>query len=67
MTPADLEAWRAAMAGPLGRKPTRAACSKALGISKNTWRRYETGQAPVPRVVALACAALIRGIKPWPE
>ena len=66
MTPADLEAWRIAMAGQLGRKPTKKAVCTALDISETQWRKYESGTA-IPRKIALACAALIRGIKPWPE
>ena len=67
MTTAELEAWRVAMAGQLGRKPTRRAVCEALGISQGQWAKYERGELPIPRKVALACAALVRGIKPWPE
>lgn len=67
MTPADLVAWRIAMAGQLARKPTRRAICEALDISETQWRKYERGEMPIPRKIALACAALIRGIKPWPE
>lgn len=67
MTPADLEAWRIAMAGQLGRKPTRKAVSLALDISTTTYRKYERGKTAIPLATQLACAALIRGIKPWPE
>ena len=67
MTPADLEAWRIAMAGQIGRKPTKKAVCDALDLSETQWRKYERGDMPIPRKIALACAALIRGIKPWPE
>ena len=69
MTPADLEAWRVAMASQIDGKPTQdAVCDKdILDISTTTYRSYKRGKHPIPRTVALACAALIRGIKPWPE
>ena len=62
MTYADLEAWRKHM-----RWQQYVACEE-LGISTATWRRYEkTAQikpdAPIPRTVQLACAALKAGIR----
>lgn len=61
MTRADFSRWRELM----GLNRTRAA--DALGISRNMPAKYEAGTSVIPRNVALACAALIRGLKPWPE
>lgn len=61
MTPADFARWRELM----GLNRTQAA--GALGISRNMPAKYEAGTAPIPITVALACAALIRGIAPWPN
>lgn len=61
MSPADFAAWRKLMS--LNR--TRAAA--ALGISRNMPARYEAGTASIPLTVALACAALARGLRPWPD
>jgi transcriptional regulator with XRE-family HTH domain len=60
MTPQDFTRWRELM----GLNRTQAA--EALGISRNMPAKYETGAAAIPKPVALACAALIRGISPWP-
>lgn len=61
MTPADLEHWR----NTLG--VSRAEACRRLGIAPNTWTAYQAGRAPIPVYIALACAALIRGIAPWPK
>jgi DNA-binding XRE family transcriptional regulator len=60
MTPADFTRWRSLM----GFNRTQAA--EALGLSRNMPAKYEVG-APIPLYIALACAALVRGIAPWPE
>lgn len=60
MTAADFITWR----GKMSISKTRAA--ELLGVSRNMPAKYESGEAEVPLTVALACAALIRGIKPWP-
>jgi len=66
MTPDDFKAWRKAM----GWNQTEAA--EALGLSLGTIGNYERGSrredgrpAPVPRTVALACAAVAAGLRPW--
>lgn len=61
MTPADLAHWRDTIG------ISRAEACRRLGIAPNTWTAYEKGRVPVPRLVALACAALIRGLEPWPK
>jgi transcriptional regulator with XRE-family HTH domain len=60
MTAADFLAWRTS----LGLNRTRAA--EALGMGRNQVQRYEEGQ-PIPLYIALACAAIARGLSPWPE
>jgi transcriptional regulator with XRE-family HTH domain len=37
---------------------TRRGAARALGCSRNTWGRWETGETPVPRYVLLALQAL---------
>jgi len=46
---------------------SRAAFCRALGIALNTGTAYASGKYPVPLTVALAVAALMRGLKPWPD
>ena len=60
MTPADFARWRSLMG--LNRRQA----AEVLGVSRNMPAKYEDGSATVPLTVALACAALIRGLKPWP-
>lgn len=71
MTPADLRAWRASMSF------TQRQAAGALGISFATFRNYERGErferdeqgdpipAPIPLYIALACAAISAGLKPY--
>lgn len=61
MTADDFAVWRKRM----GLSKLKAA--EALGLSRNMPAKYESGEREVPLYVALACAALLRGIKPWPE
>ena len=56
MTP--FAAWRAR----LGLSKSEAA--QVLGLSRNSVIAYETGRRPLPRHVALACAAVEGGIAP---
>lgn len=60
MTPAEFTRWRSLMG------LNRSQAAEALGLSRNMPGKYEAGTVPVPRYVALACAALVRGIQPWP-
>ena len=61
MTPTDLIAWRQR----LGLNKSEAAAS--LEITRATYRRYERGEAEIPRTIALACAALSYGLPPMGE
>lgn len=45
----------------------RSEAAVALGMGRNMPQKYEDGTAEIPLYIALACAALIRGIAPWPE
>lgn len=54
----EFKAWRERM----GLKKIEAA--EALGISRNMPQRYEDGLAPIPRYIALACAAVAHGLPP---
>jgi len=60
MTPTTFTAWRER----LGLNTVQAA--KALGCSRTTIQAYEAGRSPIPRYVALACAALAMGLPPHP-
>ncbi|WP_420961086.1 helix-turn-helix domain-containing protein [Brucella sp. IR073] len=61
MTPEDFKAWRERMGF------NRVQAAEALGVSRNMPQRYEDGHAEIPLYIALACAALVRGIAPWPK
>ena len=61
MTPAEFRTWRELIG------LNRVQAAEALELGRNQPQRYEAGIAPIPRHVALACAALARGIGPWPE
>lgn len=54
MTPTDLRAWQASMG------LTQQGAADALDVSLATYKRYLVGE--VPRVVALACAAIAAGL-----
>lgn len=59
MTAQEFKQWRVLM----GFNRTEAAAE--LGLSRNMPRKYENGEADVPRYVALACAALAFDLQPW--
>ena len=46
---------------------SKTAAAEALGISRNMPQRYESGVAPIPLYVALACAAYAMNLKPYGE
>lgn len=56
MTAAAFAAWRASLG------LSKAAAARALGLSRNSVQWYEDGSRPIPRHVALACAALAHGL-----
>lgn len=60
MTAQDFIDWRER----LGFNRTDAA--EALGLGRNQPQRYEEGQ-PIPKYIALACAALAHGLPPIGE
>ncbi len=43
---------------------TQAQSAARLGISRRQVIRYEHGDAPIPKTVALACAAVEAGLRP---
>lgn len=61
MAPLDLVTWRAL----LGLPQTLAA--EELEIGLRTFKQYEAGEAPIPRMLELACAALSLGIRRFPS
>lgn len=69
MTPESLRAWRGRM------RWSKAVAADALGLSPNGYFAYETGKPikdrngkpkprPIPKTVALACAAITHRIQP---
>lgn len=56
MTPASLKSWRHEL------RLSQRAAAEALGVSERQFRYYEAGEYPIPRTVALACAALAHGL-----
>jgi len=63
MTAEGFKAWLGRMGGPKRPMSDRAA-AEALGMSRNSIKAYKDGTAEVPKVVALACAALAYGLPP---
>lgn len=65
MKPSELEAFQKRQGWH------RARLGKELGISQDRLRRFLTGKSPIPRHIALACAALAYGLpamgeaNPW--
>lgn len=58
MTPASLAAWMARQ------KLNKVETAAALGIARTTLDRYLDGRTEIPKLVALACAAVARDIPP---
>ena len=46
---------------------SRAAFARELGCARNTANKYAAGTVPIPRYIALSCAALLYGLKPPPD
>lgn len=61
MTPAD---WRK-LREILG--VSNAELCRRIGIHENSGSKYQRDGNEIPLTVALACAAVVRDLKPWPE
>lgn len=61
MTPSDLKSWRAALG------LSQAGAAEALGVPVRTLQNWEIGR-PIqyPLLLALACSAILRRLKPYP-
>lgn len=59
MTPARLKFYRKDRLGL-----SQAALASALGLSRATLNRYETGATPIPDMIGLALAAMLYGLPP---
>lgn len=51
MTASDLKTWRQSIG------LSQRAAAEALGVSLRMYQYYEAGERPIPKTVALACAA----------
>jgi hypothetical protein len=60
MTPAEYRQWKSAL-GISGADAVR-----LIGISPNSDTKYSRDGSEIPPYIALACAAVARGLKPWP-
>lgn len=58
MTPDQMKDWR----NRLGLNGTKAA--EALGCNRNALAGWEAGKHPIPKYIALACAAIALGVPP---
>jgi hypothetical protein len=61
LTPTDFRQWKAALG------LTVRGVAACLGMAPNTVTKYSRDGQTIPRYVALACAAVARGVKPWPD
>lgn len=61
MTGEDFKAWRKRVG------KTQQQAADAIGITKRSVQLYEADDQPVPRTVALACAAIEAGLEPIGE
>lgn len=69
MTPADLQHWIDACVHRRhfsDRQPKRDAAA-ALGITSNALTARLKGRVQISRETALACTAILAGLKPYPE
>ena len=62
MTPAD---WRKLRDEVL--RVSNAELARRVGVTKDTGAKYAREGSSIPDTVALACAAVARGIQPWPK
>lgn len=59
----DLKLWRVAMG-----YTTQTEAARALGYKLSRYQDFERGLVdPLPRNVAFTCAALYKGLEPWPR
>ena len=56
MTPDQLRAWRERM------KFSQQKAADTLGLSLRGYQNYESGERPIRRYIALACAAISHGL-----
>jgi DNA-binding transcriptional regulator YiaG len=61
VTPADLDSFRERL------KLNRVQLARLLGISRDRLRRWEEEAVPIPKHIALACAAIAQGLPPMGE
>lgn len=61
MTADEFRQWRTRLG------LSKAGAAETLGLSRNMPRRYETGVAPIPVYIALACSAVALNVAPYGE
>jgi len=57
-SPNTITAWRSRLG------LTISGAAEQLGCARNSLAAYEAGRTPIPRYIALACAAIAQGIPP---
>ena len=60
MNAASLASWRERLS------INKAEATRRLGLSRNAYAAYETGERRIPLYIALACAAIAFGLPPIP-
>lgn len=58
MTPAQLTAWRQRLG------LSKVGAAEAIGCHRDAIAKWEAGKHPIPRYIALACAAVAHGLPP---
>lgn len=59
MTPTTLKLWRAVT------RLSQEEAAEKLGMKRRQFQKYEAGDVPIPRAIALACAAIFAGLDEW--
>lgn len=68
MLPVDLKHWRSLLPSESRRGHyTQREAARLLGVALRTYEDWEAGRSPIPGPVALACSAVLHGLKPFGE
>lgn len=68
MSPHALRRWRSLLPSESRRGHcTQREAARLLGVALRTYEDWEAGRNPIPGPVALACSAVLLGLKPFGE